>query len=129
MLTGAKRIQKKARMYAPVDEGNLEESIKIERRQGAKGRVAIEVGVDESHPVPQRLDGATVGQYAARMHEGFYDLGMRSQAKENRLGVIVGRKYLARAMKEEKPQIEAEMRAAVKATIERNERRVRGSEP
>ena len=126
MLAGAKRIQQRASAYAPVDEGNLEESIKIERvRSEQTGRTSIRVGVDEDHQLPSR-PGKTVGAYAARMHEGTYNLGPKSLSKQQRLGVRVGRKFLERALNDEKRQLEAEMLIAIAQTIRRANARRRG---
>lgn len=119
MLAGAKAIQKKARMYAPVDKHNLEKSIQIERVESeTTGRKAINVGVDESMVVPHR-PSKTVGDYAKRMHEGSYNLGEKSLKKQKRLGVVVGRKYLQRAMKEEKAAIQTRMEQAILVTTAR----------
>lgn len=97
MLEGGRKMRNKARDYAPVDEGNLEDAITLEHdRSGIHGRRQVFVFVDESHPVENR-EGHTVGEYAMRMHEGDYNLGDKSLAKQAALGVTVGPKYLERA--------------------------------
>lgn len=93
---GATEIRDLARKYAPRDLANLEEAIKTEKSPSKK---RIDVYVDTKLPVPER-PGHFVGEYARRMHEGYYDLGKRSLAKQSRLKVKVGRKYLERALKD-----------------------------
>ncbi|CAB4122127.1 Bacteriophage HK97-gp10, putative tail-component [uncultured Caudovirales phage] len=97
MVEGGVKMRDKAKDYAPVDEGNLEDAITVQHdRAGINGRTKVYVFVDESHPVDNR-DGHTVGEYAMRMHEGSYNLGEKSLAKQAGLGVTVGPKYLERA--------------------------------
>lgn len=97
MVEGGARMRDRAKQYAPVDEGNLEDAITMEHdRSGINGRTQVFVFVDENHPVENR-DGHTVGEYAMRMHEGVYNLGEKSLSKEASLGVTVGPKYLERA--------------------------------
>ncbi len=113
----ATEVQKLARKYAPLDRGNLEDAIQV--ISGNKiGRAFAEyyVGVNESHPVPERPD-KTVGDYALEMHEGEYDLGFRSQEKARKLGVEVGPKYLERALDDLKKPIVDNFQAVVKEVI------------
>ncbi len=113
----ATEVQKLARKFAPLDRGNLEDAIQvIGGNKVSRAYAQYFVGVNESHPVPER-PGHTVGDYALEMHEGEYDLGERSQEKARNLGVEVGPKYLERALEElEKPIIE-NFQAVVKETI------------
>lgn len=100
---GAEEIAELAKVYAPVDEGNLEESIKTdEDRSGVNGRIQTYVYVDGS---VTNDDGVRVEDYAEKMHEGVYTPGPLSQAKAQRTGEIVGRKYLERAVDKLRPQI------------------------
>jgi hypothetical protein len=97
MIEGGRNMREKAKDYAPVDEGNLEQAITMETdRSGINGRTNVFVFVDENYPVDDR-SGHTVGEYAMRMHEGIYKLGQKSLAKQGTLGVTVGPKYLERA--------------------------------
>jgi hypothetical protein len=102
---GAEDIQKLARLYAPVDEGNLEDSIKIDGTRDVSsqpGRKMFMVYVDLSHPAE---GGRSVGEYAERMHETSYNLGPKSAAKEDAIGMMVGPKYLERAVEDLEDEI------------------------
>lgn len=100
MQEGGDEIRDLARMYAPVDKGNLEDAIiKSTNPTGLNRRAEIEVGVDMSQPIG---GGRTVERYAERMHEGNYKLGKKSEAKAAALGVRVGPGYLSRAFNEVK---------------------------
>jgi hypothetical protein len=111
---GAKEIQELAIKYAPVDEGNLENSIKVDNPvdvESRHGRKMYMVYVDLDQPAK---DGKVVGDYAEKMHEDFsYDLGPKSAAKEAALGVMVGPKFLERAVDETMPKIEAAAQAGL----------------
>jgi hypothetical protein len=114
---GAKKIQKQAQMYAPVDLHNLEKAIKIDSdRGGIRRRKRFFVYVDTNLPVPQ-VDGKTVGDYAFIMHEGVYDLGEKSKEKAALLGVAVGRKFLERAAKELEEEIALQVALGAKKRI------------
>jgi len=124
MKEGAEDIRDLARLHAPVDEGNLEDAIKMEVVSGARGRHSFKVHVDESHPaVITNEDGSqtsgnrTVGDYAFDMHEGNYLLGPGSQHKQSQVGVKVGPKYLQRAYKKMSKQIHANVRQNVNNRI------------
>jgi hypothetical protein len=112
MHRAADRIVKRAALYAPVDQHNLEEA--IEKRvtyEGKRNRLAIDVGIK---PV---VNGVNVEQYATIMHEGEYNLGPRSQEKADRTGAAVGPGYLTRAADEEKDKLTPQMIAAVNEEI------------
>lgn len=112
MHRAADRIAKRAAQMAPVDKHNLEEA--IEKRvtyEGPKGRLAIDVGIKDS------VNGVDVSQYAVIMHEGYYELGPKSEEKQVRTGVKVGRDFLTRAAKEEQEKLAARMIAGVKEDI------------
>lgn len=111
MTRGADRIVRKAKLYAPVDEHNLEESIRQERTytdsQGASvvsgGRVAIKISVGGT------VNGVNVDEYAARIHENYDEEhpGKGTQAKRDaNPGVHVGGKFLERALEEERHRLE-----------------------
>jgi hypothetical protein len=89
-----KAVQKLAIAYAPVDEGNLENAIKLSNENR---RRTWTVYVDES--MPDDTGRYTVGDYAMWLHEGVYELGPKSQAKSGG-GGKVGRKYLERAFQD-----------------------------
>mgnify|MGYP001037944824 CR=1 FL=1 len=118
---GAKKIVERARRQAPVDEGNLENAIKIlgHDRGGLNRRKRIVVGVDGSMPVPER-PGKTVGDYAGLMHEnlqpyGIFELGEKSRDKQrNNPDVIVGGKFLERAAQDLQQEIAQAVLAALR---------------
>lgn len=109
MRRGAQEVADRARQYAPVDEGNLEDAIEVaetsERFFGNARQVSL-VGVN-----PEKLgEGYTKYgyRYDIRMHEDTtYELGPRSRAKQEATGKKVGSKFLARAYTELEPSIRA----------------------
>jgi HK97 gp10 family phage protein len=112
---GAEDIKDLAKLQAPIDEGNLEDAIKVDvDRSGVKGRIQAFVYVDGSVTTD---DGKAVEDYAMQMHEGTYNLGPRSQAKDSAVGGGVGRKFLERAVDELSPNIINRVQQAVKRTI------------
>jgi len=80
-------IQKIARRYAPFREGNLERSIEF---QAADDSVRIFVPIN-----------SPAGRYAAIKHDGYYNRGAGTRAK----GPQAGRKYIVRAIQDEKVKI------------------------
>lgn len=113
---GAEKIQDLARKYAPVDEGNLEESVKIAKEVDILNsrRSKFYVYIDENQPAK---DGKTVGFYALRMHEGDYRLGKGSQAKAVSSGLLVGRKFLERAMEDMEEEISKDVEEGLKSGV------------
>ena len=111
MRDGARDVAELAKKFAPVDLGNLEDSIKVRsQRDGVRGRYTYEVYVDETH----EAEGKVVGDYASYMHEGYidgkpYKLGPGSLEKQAELGVEVGPKFLDRA----KDELEASIKQSV----------------
>lgn len=95
-------IRDRAREYAPIDHGNLEDAITAEEVSGERnesgqfGRKSMSVFVDMSK---DGYHGEPIGQYAYVMHEHFYNLGKRSAQKDAGRGVV-GRLYLERAAAE-----------------------------
>lgn len=115
---GATVMHRAAINNAPVDEGTLEDAIRIEESRGEKNRIQIRLFVDESVPVPGRLR-KTVGSYAIRMHEGVYKLGELSREKQMSLpGVKVGRKYIERAVDDNIEETERDIRKAVDKALQ-----------
>lgn len=110
---GAKDITQTAKNYAPVDQGNLEEAITaVATREGTfKNRIEFLIGVDKSKLGPGKNPGGF--DYDVEMHEGHYKLGERSKEKQERLGVIVGAKYLERALQDHEPGIIEDMERIV----------------
>ena len=105
-----------ARQYAPVDEHNLENAIEVESsRSGVNRRTVVDVGVNSFAPVEGRED-ITVGDYAFIMHEGVYNLGPGSLAKDGGRGVV-GPKYLERALKERERGLIGRLSRAAKRSL------------
>lgn len=110
----AEKIVARAKQYAPVDEGNLEKSIVAERtRTGINGRIISKIGVDVSKLGP---GWAVRGyRYHVRMHEDptVSGKGDKSRDKARDLGVMVGYKYMARALEDfRQPMMEAAKKLA-----------------
>lgn len=127
LYKAGKDTQRLARAMAPVDEGNLEQAIKLRPEGGTAqlrdeyGRFAkteIEVYIDVNMPVPGR-PGKTVGDYAYEIHEhltpyGFMQLGPKSQRKQARNGGIeVGGGFLDRAAAEIEQGLDARLLAVL----------------
>lgn len=109
MHRAAARIVKGAKLRAPVDEHNLEESIHIEKTYGERGRLQIDVVAGGF------VNGRDVDEYAVIMHESDYKLGKGSQAKQDaNPGVQVGSKFLERAAEVEEEVLDRVMIAAVR---------------
>ena len=112
---GAIEIRNLARRMAPVDEGNLEESIKEGSFRGVDGRNVYTVEVDET---VVSSTGGVVGDYAERMHEGDYHLGLKSEVKQaGNPDIYVGRKFLERAMEDLDDEIKRKVEAKVSQGI------------
>ena len=83
-------IEKEAKLRAPVDQGFLTADIRSMVATPASGAAAV-VYVPVNSPS---------SPYAVAMHENHYELGPNSQEKQTKVGVVVGRKYLSRAISE-----------------------------
>ena len=124
MVTQAEEIAALARRMAPVDEGDLEKAIEVEEIKGgrnalgqfAKSMVAIWVNPDIM------TKGGLTGDYAYLMHEHLsygsldlgYNLGEKSRAKQAAdPTVLVGGKYLERAIEDRGSDVYGLMAAAI----------------
>ena len=117
MRGGAKEILELAKKQAPVDEGNLEDALELqEDRFGLNTRTRITIFVNESKALPHRPD-KTVGDYATRMHDGQYNLGKDSLAKQRANGQVVGPKYLERAVQKLEKEIIQSVMLAIKGSL------------
>lgn len=126
LIDKGKELQAMAIKMAPVDEGNLEEAIKLrpetaERARDEMGRfsrVEVEVYIDLDAPVPTR-PGKKVGDYAYEIHEhltpmGSLQLGPLSQQKqETNGGIAVGGGFLTRAVDAMDDKIDFALREAL----------------
>lgn len=115
MHAAADRIVALARKMAPVDEGNLEAAIQKQIAYDAsnRGRLMIDV------VILSEVNGVAVEDYATFMHEGVYKLGPKSEAKQAREGVVVGRGFLDRAAEPEKEKLQQRMIGVVDDAIKR----------
>jgi hypothetical protein len=114
MHRAADRIVELAKKMAPVDEGNLEESITAKvTYEGPKRRLAIDV-----YMKPE-VNGVNVEAYATRMHEGSYKLGPKSQIKQAGQSEVVGPGFLTRAAEPEAQKFAERMLGAIKEVIEK----------
>lgn len=118
MRKGAEEIVNLARAQAPVDKHNLERAIiSQEDRLGFNNRVRIAIFIDESRGVPGRAD-KRIGDYARRMHEGVYNLGEKSQAKQDaNPSIRVGRKFMTRAIDKLESKIIKSVTQAVRSSL------------
>lgn len=116
MEAAAEAIKDLAKQYAPVDEGSLEESIKVAKAEDSdfRNRIAYTVYVDENEPSPR---GGVVGNYAVWIHEGNYNLGKKSQEKAMETGMYVGRKFLEYAVDNLHDELKATIEAKLKQGI------------
>lgn len=109
MHASAERIVKEARLNAPVEHGNLEQSIHVEKSyEAGRGRLMIDVVAGGI------VNGRNVDDYAAVMHESTYDLGPESLAKqEAHPERLVGPKFLERAAEAEQEPLIGKMVAVI----------------
>ena len=84
-----------AKARAPVDTGQLTQDI---THTGIIGSNDITIVIY----VPVNAPSA---KYAVKMHEWEYALGVKSRAKQARVSVTVGRKYLSRAIDDNREEI------------------------
>lgn len=115
----SKKIADKARDFAPVDEGNLENSIVVvEKPTGINRRLVSEIGVDTS-----KLGSGYTQRgypYHIAMHEdpsGTSGNGPLSREKAERLGVMVGPKYMTRALDHYADQLNEAFAKAVREAL------------
>lgn len=77
-----------AKDLCPVDEGFLTSEISNKTVVNQKSYAAVIY-------VPQNGQSAP---YAVAMHENFYNLGENSRLKQRKVGKIIGRKFITRAL-------------------------------
>jgi len=114
-----------ASKFAPKDDGELENAIKVRDGDGQRGadgrfqRKTVEVYVDVNMPT---ADGRTVGDYAYEMHEhltpfGPLQLGPESVSKQASQSEMVGGKFLERAVEERADKIMENLTTAAKKAL------------
>lgn len=101
----AKRVQKNAVLFAPLDHGGLEEAILIDEDKDAKRRRRFYVFVDPNAPELDEDGNPTkrrVGRYMLFAHESTQSgTGKRSIQKSRETGAFAGYKFMERALREE----------------------------
>lgn len=109
MKRSADRIVKEARANVPVDTHDLESSIEARKTyEDNTRRLQIEI-----------VAGEGLEEYALKIHEGVYNLGPKSRAKQEAdPSHIVGPKFLERAVEEERAGLERRQIEAVTRAIE-----------
>lgn len=121
---GAKEIAALARMYAPIDRGDLVKSIRAQRvNETTSYKWRVKVGGN--------IGGRDVHEYAALVHErmlttanapsepveDFLRPGEKSREKAAALGVVVGGGYLRRAFNDLQADIRKRVRAGLQNEI------------
>ena len=98
-------LVKEARWRCPKDEGHLRHEITGDVQQNASSLAAC-VYVPANSPA---------SEYAVWIHEGQYNLGKKSMDLQRKTpGVVIGPKYITRAIEENRERIVAIMREALK---------------
>jgi len=103
MHRGADEIVREAKLNTPVDEHNLEESIRKEVTYGFRGRLVINVIMGGM------VNGVNVDNYAVEVHENYSQMKpgpgtvAKRQANPQR---YVGEKFLERAGKDVRARLE-----------------------
>ena len=83
------KIQGEAKNLAPVDKGFLTADIH-------QNTIKTEKGIYYSYIyVPTNAHSAS---YAVKMHEEHYNLGPNSEIRQQKLGKVIGRRFISRAM-------------------------------
>jgi hypothetical protein len=102
---GAQLVMRLSQGYAPRDRMNLEKAHKLTFAGSNKDVMRYRITVGGI------VEGVDVSRYAAEMHEAYYNLGPISRAKQA-MGstirgkrVLIGRKYLERAIKDTMPDM------------------------
>ena len=122
MYRAADRVVKEAQLNTPVDEHNLEESIRKVVSYENRGRLQIQIQFGGM------VNGVNVDEYALRVHENYDDNrpGPGTQAKRAaNPGRYIGRKFLERAITEEvqRGRLRKELVDIVTLTIATEDRR------
>ena len=95
MTDVGKLLEKESRARAPKREGFLESDI-------ASTVVAYKQSFAAVVHVPTNAPSAS---YAVAMHEGRYNLGELSEAKQSAGSVVVGRRFISRALEDNQSRI------------------------
>lgn len=110
----ADKIVMEARLNTPVDEHNLELSIRKVRKTGFRGRLMLDIEMGGY------VNGVNVDIYAMQIHENYDQMGTGQGTIDKRLanpGRYVGEKFLTRALDSVKPKINQEIMSGVMAEL------------
>jgi hypothetical protein len=104
MHRAADKIVERAKLFCPVDLGNLEDSIHQETTYEGRGRLAIDIVAGGE------FGGIDVDAYASEIDENYSSMhpGPGTIAKRNaNPGVYIGEHFIDRAVAEQEPKLEA----------------------
>lgn len=107
-------VVKQAKINAPRDKANLEESIRKEVQYGYLGRLSLQIVMGGT------VNGVNVDEYAIQVHENYDDAnpGPTTQYKRTLYpGEFIGSKFLDRAIKKHSARFESTIRADIERTI------------
>ena len=97
-------LRGQVQLRTPVDEGNLTADIAMRVVEYQRSMATVLF-------IPSN---APSSQYAIRMHEGQYNLGENSQEKQRKVNVIVGRKFITRAIDDNRTTIKEIIKSNLK---------------
>lgn len=120
----AERVRDLAQDNAPVDDGDLEAAIEVQESVDDRRRKQFVVTIDTDRYSNVSAEGdlnQQVGDYAALMEQGTYNLGPGSQEKAA-TGKKVGNRFMRRAFLEGTKRAFEDIAAAVKVTLGRGAR-------
>lgn len=106
----ADKIVEEARLNAPVDKHNLEQSIRKEVSYGVRGRLQIDIVAGGF------INGVNVDLYVMEVHENYASMGVGPGTAAKRAanpGRYIGEKFLDRAVKARRDKLNAAMIDAV----------------
>lgn len=124
MRRAAVRIQERAQNYTPVDEGDLEASIRIVEKRGKRGRLEIDIvmGGDQHHVTKANGQSVNLDSYALLVHEAYSTMkpGPNTIAKRTIYGEDkVGEKFMDRAFADDDGAAYHDVLEAVQEIINR----------
>lgn len=106
MNASALRVVKQAKINAPVDDHELEDSIHIEKTYADRGRLQIEIVAGGI------VRGVDVDDYAAIIHEDYASMTPGPKTVEKRLqhpSAYIGEGFLERALQNENDKLTARL--------------------
>lgn len=116
MHASSKRIVDRAKLMAPVDDHNLEQSIHVERATGERGRLMLTITAGGV------VNGVNVDDYATLIHENYESMTPGEGTLQKRAansGIYVGGKFLTRAAEDEESKLATRMIAAIRRIVQK----------